>query len=124
MPENAIADEQQPRCYARRSSALPPADPTWRRCVKQHAVRAAAHTGTGPAYADTTMAGVPVGLYQPGAGNVVVYLHGGGRVLCDFGTHDPEVIRLAETTGTQSSSCLLPAATLIRELLRRWAPIM
>jgi acetyl esterase len=48
---------------------------------------------------DTVVGGVPVRIYQPGAGAVVVYLHGGGFVLGSLETHDPQVRRLAAATG-------------------------
>lgn len=48
---------------------------------------------------DTVAGGVPVRIYQPGAGTVVVYLHGGGFVLGSLETHDPQVRRLAAATG-------------------------
>jgi acetyl esterase len=44
------------------------------------------------------MAGVPVRVYQPGGRTTVVYLHGGGFVLGDLDTHDPQVRRLAAAT--------------------------
>src|SRR4051812_49973299 len=50
--------------------------------------------------ADTTVSGVPVRFYQPGAATTVVYLHGGGFVLGSIETHDPQVRRLAKATGT------------------------
>ncbi|GAA1858713.1 alpha/beta hydrolase [Asanoa iriomotensis] len=48
---------------------------------------------------DREVGGVPVRVYQPDASPVVVYLHGGGFVICDLETHDPLVRRLAAATG-------------------------
>ena len=42
---------------------------------------------------------MPVRVYQPEARPVVVYLHGGGFVVCDLETHDSLVRRLAAATG-------------------------
>lgn len=48
---------------------------------------------------DRHIGGVPVRVYQPEARPVVVYLHGGGFVICDLETHDSLVRRLAAATG-------------------------
>ncbi|MEV0718977.1 alpha/beta hydrolase [Asanoa sp. NPDC050611] len=48
---------------------------------------------------DRLVGGVPVRVYQPDARPVVVYLHGGGFVICDLETHDSLVRRLAAATG-------------------------
>ncbi|MEV4539841.1 alpha/beta hydrolase fold domain-containing protein [Asanoa sp. NPDC049518] len=48
---------------------------------------------------DRLIGGVPVRVYRPDARPVVVYLHGGGFVLCDLETHDSLVRRLAAATG-------------------------
>ena len=47
---------------------------------------------------DTTIADVPVRIYQPGGHAVVAYFHGGGFVLGDLDTHDAQVRRLAAAT--------------------------
>ncbi|SNT64665.1 acetyl esterase [Asanoa hainanensis] len=52
---------------------------------------------------DRLIGGVPVRVYQPSAGPVVVYLHGGGFVFCDLETHDALVRRLAAAT----SACVV-----------------
>jgi acetyl esterase len=48
---------------------------------------------------DEVVDGVPVRRYHPGAGPVVVYLHGGGFLVGDLDTHDAQVRRLAAATG-------------------------
>ncbi|MDG4823706.1 alpha/beta hydrolase [Asanoa sp. WMMD1127] len=62
--------------------------------------RAAARTPGPPMPTqDRVLGGVPVRVYQPDATPVVVYLHGGGFVMGDLDTHDPQVRRLAAATG-------------------------
>src|ERR1700754_499220 len=62
--------------------------------------RAAARTPGPPMPAeDRVLAGVRVRVYQPGAAPVIVYLHGGGFVIGDLDTHDPQCRRLAAATG-------------------------
>lgn len=66
------------------------------------ALRAAAraHLGELPSGArDTVADGVPVRVYEGGAGPVVVFAHGGGWVLCDLDTHDRLCRALAARTG-------------------------
>ncbi|MFD5890918.1 alpha/beta hydrolase [Streptomyces sp. NPDC060334] len=73
------------------------------------ALRAAATAGgraPGPAVADVhddDARGVPVRVYDPDPGAsgrpLVVYLHGGGWVMCDLDTHDAGCRRLAAASG-------------------------
>ncbi|GIF75787.1 alpha/beta hydrolase [Asanoa siamensis] len=48
---------------------------------------------------DRLLGGVPVRVYQPDAASVVAYFHGGGFVIGDLDTHDPQCRRLAAATG-------------------------
>jgi len=50
---------------------------------------------------DRHVADVPVRVYQPDATPVICYLHGGGFVIGDLDTHDPQVRRLAAATGAR-----------------------
>ncbi|MFD8980322.1 alpha/beta hydrolase [Streptomyces sp. NPDC059564] len=71
------------------------------------ALRAAAVPGPpGPALAsvrDAVAAGVPVRIYDPAPGAagrpLVVYLHGGGWVMCGLDTHDATCRKLAAASG-------------------------
>ncbi|WP_063764100.1 alpha/beta hydrolase, partial [Streptomyces sp. NRRL S-575] len=74
-----------------------------------HALRAAAASGsgrTGPAMAsvsDTDAGGVPVRIYDPAPGPsdrpLIVYLHGGGWVMCGLDSHDATCRSLAVAAG-------------------------
>lgn len=74
-----------------------------------HALRAAAASGSGragPAVAsvsDTDAGGVPVRIYDPAPGPadrpLVVYLHGGGWVMCGLDSHDATCRSLAVAAG-------------------------
>jgi acetyl esterase len=99
VPKDWIADEHLAallRSAAEHSVAGEPDVATLRQAAR---VRAKGRTpGPDMPSVDTTMAGVPVRVYQPGARLVVVYLHGGGFVLGDLDTHDAQVRRLAAAT--------------------------
>ncbi|MBM0258844.1 alpha/beta hydrolase [Micromonospora sp. 4G55] len=99
MPEHWIADEHL-AALVRTARARPAVGEPDVAMLRQAArVRAAAREpGPDVPSVDTTMAGVPVRVYQPGAGVVVVYFHGGGFVLGDLDTHDAQVRRLAVAT--------------------------
>ncbi|MGW6571329.1 alpha/beta hydrolase [Streptomyces sp. NPDC054945] len=74
-----------------------------------HALRAAAASGSGragPAMAsvsDTEEGGVPVRIYDPAPGPadrpLIVYLHGGGWVMCGLDSHDATCRSLALAAG-------------------------
>ncbi|MFI5910617.1 alpha/beta hydrolase [Dactylosporangium sp. NPDC051541] len=100
MSGDFIADPQL-AAFLRAASAQPAAATTNIDALRQAArARAAAREpGPGPAGVDAVIAGVPVRVYQPGRSTVVVYLHGGGFVIGDLDTHDPQVRRLAAATG-------------------------
>ncbi|WP_436519893.1 alpha/beta hydrolase [Actinoplanes sp. HUAS TT8] len=94
-----IADEQL-AAFLRAATAQPATEsdiPTLRAAGRARA----ATRPPGPAMPakDTTVAGVAVRSYQPGAATVIVHLHGGGFVLGDLDTHDPQARRLAAATG-------------------------
>ncbi len=94
-----IADEQLAALL--RAAAAQPTSGSSDVATLRAAGRARAATRPpGPAMSttDTTLAGVPVRVYQPGTSTVIVYLHGGGFVLGDLETHDPQVRRLAAAT--------------------------
>ncbi|MFG3303051.1 alpha/beta hydrolase [Micromonospora chersina] len=99
MPEDFIADDQL-AAFLRAARAQPTVgepDVTTARLASR--ARAAARTpGPEVPTVDTTMAGVPVRVYAPGAVPAVVYLHGGGFVLGDLDTHDARARRLAVAT--------------------------
>lgn len=99
VPRDWIADEQLAALL--RSAAGRPDTGEPDVATLRQAARARARDRTpGPEMpsVDTTMAGVAVRVYQPGAGVVVVYLHGGGFVLGDLDTHDAQARRLAAAT--------------------------
>ncbi|MEU4218339.1 alpha/beta hydrolase [Actinoplanes sp. NPDC026623] len=98
MSNDGIADEQLAALL--RSAAAEPAAETDVATLRRAANERARRRRPGPDMpsADTTMAGVPVRVYQPGAGVVVVHLHGGGFVLGDLDTHDAQARRLAAAT--------------------------
>lgn len=50
---------------------------------------------------DVDAAGVPCRLYLPAraSGGAILFLHGGGFVFGDLGTHDPQARRMANRTG-------------------------
>jgi acetyl esterase len=99
VPGDWIADEQLAELL-RTVRAQPTIGEPDIAALRQAArARAAARTrGPDVPSVDTTMAGVPVRVYQPGGHIVVVYLHGGGFVLGDLDTHDAQVRRLAAAT--------------------------
>ncbi|MEU4482654.1 alpha/beta hydrolase [Micromonospora sp. NPDC023966] len=99
MPEDWIADEHL-AALLQTARAQPPAGETDVAVSRQAARQRAAARTPGPEVptVDTTMAGVPVRVYERDAGIVVVYLHGGGFVLGDLDTHDAQVRRLAVAT--------------------------
>lgn len=94
-----IADEQL-AALLRDVAAEPATDEPDVAKLRQAArVRAAARTpGPEMPTVDTTIADVPVRIYQPGGHAVVAYFHGGGFVLGDLDTHDAQVRRLAAAT--------------------------
>jgi acetyl esterase len=99
VPEDFIADDEL-AAFLRAARAQPavgePDVATSRQAAR---ARAAARTpGPEVPTLDTTMAGVPVRVYPPGAVPAVVYLHGGGFVLGDLDTHDARARRLAVAT--------------------------
>lgn len=80
------------------------------------ALRATAVGGRteGPAVArvhDTDAAGVPVRVYDPAPGStgrpLVVYVHGGGWVMCGLDTHDP-VCRASASALAETAAWLAP----------------
>ncbi|GAA3288790.1 alpha/beta hydrolase [Dactylosporangium vinaceum] len=100
MPADFIADEQLAAVL--RAAASPPGGAAPSIAELRRAARArAALRGPGPAMAtaDAVLGGVPVRVYRPGRSAVIVYCHGGGFVLGDLDTHDPQVRRLAAATG-------------------------
>ncbi|MFE9959884.1 alpha/beta hydrolase [Micromonospora sp. NPDC005299] len=100
MPEEFIADDHL-AAFLRTARAQPTAgEPDVATSRQASRARAAARTpGPEVPTVDTTMAGVPVRVCEPGAGPVVVHLHGGGFVLGDLDTHDAQARRLAAATG-------------------------
>ena len=106
------------------------------------ALRAAARAGLGRpavdmrAVTEREVAGpdapVPVRIYDPGAGDarpLVVFLHGGGWVLCDLDTHDGLCRQLAALSGASVVSVdyrrapehPFPAASDDAYAVTRWA---
>lgn len=98
MPDPVIADEQLAALL--RDAAAQPAGPTDVATMRRAGRARAATRAPGPAMpaTDTTIGGVPVRVYRPGARVTVVYLHGGGFVLGDLETHDALVRRFAAAT--------------------------
>jgi acetyl esterase len=94
-----IADEEL-AALLRDANAQPateePDVPTLRRGAEERAAKR--KQGPDMPTVDTNVGGVPVRIYQPGAGTVVVYLHGGGFVLGSLDTHDAMVRRFAAAT--------------------------
>ncbi|MET7968955.1 alpha/beta hydrolase fold domain-containing protein [Micromonospora sp. NPDC005305] len=103
MPEDFIADDHL-AAFLRTARAQPTGgEPDVATSRQASRARAAARTpGPEVPAVDTTMAGVPVRVYAPGADPVVVYLHGGGFVLGDLDTHDARARRLAVATAASA----------------------
>ncbi|MFD9574881.1 alpha/beta hydrolase [Streptomyces sp. NPDC059982] len=96
---DALSPAARGLCDAMAAAFPPPGDAA--------ALRAAAVPGPpGPEVAsvrDTRAEGVPVRVYDPAPGAagrpLVVYLHGGGWVMCGLDTHDATCRRLAAASG-------------------------